>query len=158
MVYKFKDTTSENDRQKALDGIKDLARKIPGVKNIWLKTNRNQIRDLSGVYPSSSPARKPPPITRKALRTKPGPNNGKLSAKTACPSKSPTHKNTRPDRAGNRVTSGLWVAYPLPFLQRVGGANCIRFLPNCVARNFSSKNNLIPHSTGREQSHISAEL
>jgi Stress responsive A/B Barrel Domain len=50
VVYKFKDATSENDRQKALDGIKDLGRKIPGVKNIWLKTNRNQIRDFSGVY------------------------------------------------------------------------------------------------------------
>jgi antibiotic biosynthesis monooxygenase (ABM) superfamily enzyme len=50
VVYKFKDATSENDRQKALDGIKELARKIPGVKNIWLKTNRNQIRDFSGVY------------------------------------------------------------------------------------------------------------
>jgi len=50
VVYKFKDATSENDRQKALDGIKDLARKLPGVKNIWLKTNRNQIRDFSGVY------------------------------------------------------------------------------------------------------------
>jgi antibiotic biosynthesis monooxygenase (ABM) superfamily enzyme len=50
VVYKFKDATSENDRQKALDGIKDLARKIPGVKNIWLKTNRNQIRDFTGVY------------------------------------------------------------------------------------------------------------
>jgi hypothetical protein len=50
VVYKFKDAISENDRQKALDGIKDLARKIPGVKNIWLKTNRNQIRDFSGVY------------------------------------------------------------------------------------------------------------
>lgn len=50
VVYKFKDATSEYDRQKALDGIKDLARKIPGVKNVWLKTNRNQIRDYSGVY------------------------------------------------------------------------------------------------------------
>ena len=50
VVYKFKDATSENDRQQALDGIKDLARKIPGVKNLWLKTNRNQIRDFSGVY------------------------------------------------------------------------------------------------------------
>ena len=50
VVYKFKDATSENDRQKALDGIKDLSRKIPGVKNIWLKTSRNQIRDFSGVY------------------------------------------------------------------------------------------------------------
>lgn len=50
VVYKFKDATSENDRQKGLDGIKDLARKIPGVKNVWLKTERNQIKDFSGVY------------------------------------------------------------------------------------------------------------
>ena len=50
VVYKFKDTTSENDKQHALEGIKDLARKIPGIKNIWLKTQRNQIKDFSGVY------------------------------------------------------------------------------------------------------------
>jgi hypothetical protein len=50
VVFKFKDATSENEQQKALDGIKDLARKIPGVKNIWLKTNRNQLKDFSGVY------------------------------------------------------------------------------------------------------------
>ncbi|HEY2351003.1 MAG TPA: Dabb family protein [Candidatus Acidoferrum sp.] len=50
VVYKFKDATSENDREKAIDGIKDLARKIPGIKNIWLKTERNQIKDFSGVY------------------------------------------------------------------------------------------------------------
>jgi cell division protein FtsX len=50
VVYKFKDTASENDKQHALDGIKDLARKIPGVKNIWLKTQRNQLKDFSGVY------------------------------------------------------------------------------------------------------------
>ena len=27
-----------------------MAAKIPGIKNIWLKTERNQIRDWSGVY------------------------------------------------------------------------------------------------------------
>jgi hypothetical protein len=50
VLYKFKDTVSENDRQQALDGIKDMAGKIPGIKNIWLKTQRNQVRDYSGVY------------------------------------------------------------------------------------------------------------
>jgi cell division protein FtsX len=50
VVYKFKDTASENDQQHALAGIKDLARKVPGIKNIWLKTQRNQIKDFSGVY------------------------------------------------------------------------------------------------------------
>ena len=50
VAYKFKDTTSENDQQQAIAGIKDMAAKIPGIRNIWLKTERNQIRDFSGVY------------------------------------------------------------------------------------------------------------
>ena len=50
VAYKFKDTTSLNDQQEAIAGIKDMAGKIPGIKNIWLKTARNQIRDFSGVY------------------------------------------------------------------------------------------------------------
>jgi len=50
VVYKFRDATSENDRQQVLDGLKDVAKKVPGVKNIWLKTQRNQIKDFSGVY------------------------------------------------------------------------------------------------------------
>lgn len=50
VVYKFKDTVSNNDREEALNGIKTMAAKIPGIKNIWLKTERNQIRDFSGVY------------------------------------------------------------------------------------------------------------
>ena len=50
VAYKFKPTTSLNDQQQAVAGIKDMAAKIPGIKNIWLKTERNQIRDFDGVY------------------------------------------------------------------------------------------------------------
>jgi len=50
VAYKFRDTTSLNDQQQAIAGIKDMAAKIPGIKNIWLKTERNQVRDFSGVY------------------------------------------------------------------------------------------------------------
>ena len=50
VAYKFRPTTSLNDQQEAIAGIKDMAAKIPGVKNIWLKTERNQIRDFDGVY------------------------------------------------------------------------------------------------------------
>ena len=50
VIYKFRDATSQNDRQQVLDGIKDVARKVPGIKNVWLKTERNQIKDFSGVY------------------------------------------------------------------------------------------------------------
>jgi cell division protein FtsX len=50
VVYKWKNTTSQNDKDQALAGIKALAAKVPGIKNVWLKTQRNQIRDFDGVY------------------------------------------------------------------------------------------------------------
>jgi hypothetical protein len=50
VVYKFRDNVSNYDREKAINGIKGMAGKIPGIKNVWLKTERNQIRDFSGVY------------------------------------------------------------------------------------------------------------
>ena len=50
VAYKFRPTTSLNDQEEAINGIKDMAAKIPGIKNIWLKTERNQVRDFSGVY------------------------------------------------------------------------------------------------------------
>ena len=49
-AYKFRDATSQYDQEQAINGIRDMAGKIPGIKNIWLKTERNQIRDFSGVY------------------------------------------------------------------------------------------------------------
>jgi len=50
VIYKFKDATSNNDREVAISGIRAMAAKIPGIKNIWIKTERNQIKDFSGVY------------------------------------------------------------------------------------------------------------
>src|SRR5712692_4195530 len=50
VVYKFKDNVSNYDREKAINGIKEMAGKIPGIKYVWLKTSRNQIKDFSGVY------------------------------------------------------------------------------------------------------------
>jgi hypothetical protein len=50
VVYKWKNFASEDDKEQALKGIKTLAAQIPGVKNIWLQTGRNQIRDFDGVF------------------------------------------------------------------------------------------------------------
>ena len=50
VVYKWKNTTSQDDKDKALAGLRTMAGQIPGIKNIWLKTQRNQIRDFDGVY------------------------------------------------------------------------------------------------------------
>ena len=37
-------------KQKAIDGIKDMAAKIPGIKNIWIKGERMQPRDFNAAY------------------------------------------------------------------------------------------------------------
>jgi antibiotic biosynthesis monooxygenase (ABM) superfamily enzyme len=50
VVYKFKPFASQDDKDQAINGIKTLAAQIPGVKNIWLKTGRNQVRDFDGVF------------------------------------------------------------------------------------------------------------
>ena len=50
LLYKVRDDVSNYDREKAINGIKDMAGKIPGIKNVWLKTERNQASDFSGVY------------------------------------------------------------------------------------------------------------
>ena len=50
VVYKWKNTASQDDKDQALNGIKTMAAKIPGIKNIWLKTQRNQIQGFDGVY------------------------------------------------------------------------------------------------------------
>ena len=50
VVYKFRPATSLNHRQQAIAGIKNMAAKIPGIKNTWLKTELDQIRDFGGVY------------------------------------------------------------------------------------------------------------
>jgi len=65
VVYKFRDNVSNYDRERAINGIKDMAGKIPGIKNVWLKTGRNQIKDFSGVYAIEFASAGPPPTTPK---------------------------------------------------------------------------------------------
>ncbi len=44
-LIQWKAGVSDADKQKALDGVKDMAAKIPGIKNVWLKATRMQPRD-----------------------------------------------------------------------------------------------------------------
>jgi hypothetical protein len=50
VIYKWKEGISDSQKQSALAGIKGMAGKIPGVKNVWLKTSRLQLRDYSGAF------------------------------------------------------------------------------------------------------------
>ncbi|MBI1738134.1 MAG: Dabb family protein [Acidobacteria bacterium] len=49
-LIKWKDGVSDADKQKALDGVKNMAAKIPGIKNVWLKATRMQPRDYHAAF------------------------------------------------------------------------------------------------------------
>lgn len=40
----------EMQKQAAIDGIKDLAAKMPGIKNVWIKADRLQPRDFNAAF------------------------------------------------------------------------------------------------------------
>jgi len=42
VTLKWKDDATPEQRQKALDGVKEMAATIPGIKNVWLKTLKVQ--------------------------------------------------------------------------------------------------------------------
>ena len=48
-IIKFRDGVSDEDGQRVIDGLKQVAAKIPGIKNIWLKAARMEPRDFDAV-------------------------------------------------------------------------------------------------------------
>ncbi len=49
-LIKWKDGVADADKQKALDGVKDMAAKIPGIKNVWIKVTRMQPREYHAAF------------------------------------------------------------------------------------------------------------
>ncbi|MCL5288091.1 MAG: Dabb family protein [Acidobacteria bacterium] len=49
-LIKWKAGVSDADKQKALDGVRDMAAQIPGIKNVWLKATRMQPRDYHAAF------------------------------------------------------------------------------------------------------------
>jgi antibiotic biosynthesis monooxygenase (ABM) superfamily enzyme len=50
VILKWNPGVSDSDKQAALEGVKEMAAKIPGVKNIWIKAERLQPRDFSAAF------------------------------------------------------------------------------------------------------------
>jgi Stress responsive A/B Barrel Domain len=50
VTLKWKDGVSDSDKQKALDGLKEIASTTPGVKNIWMKSLKIQPREYSQTF------------------------------------------------------------------------------------------------------------
>jgi hypothetical protein len=49
-MIKWKAGVSDADKQKAIDGIKEMAAEFPGIKTIWLKVDRMQPRDYDTAF------------------------------------------------------------------------------------------------------------
>jgi len=49
-LVKWKTGVSDADKQAAIDGVKEMAEEIPGIKTIWLKTDRMQPRDYDTAF------------------------------------------------------------------------------------------------------------
>jgi hypothetical protein len=47
---KWNPGVSDTDKQMALEGLRQMASKMPGIKNIWLKADRVQPRDFNGAF------------------------------------------------------------------------------------------------------------
>lgn len=50
VALKWKADATDEQKQKAIDAIKEMAATIPGIKNIWLKTDRVQPREYSAAF------------------------------------------------------------------------------------------------------------
>lgn len=49
-LIKWKANAPEAEKQKAIEGVKEMAAKIPGIKNVWLKPSRMQPRDYHTAF------------------------------------------------------------------------------------------------------------
>lgn len=41
---------SDAEKQRALNGVKEMAAKIPGIKNVWIKGDRIQPREFNAAF------------------------------------------------------------------------------------------------------------
>jgi hypothetical protein len=49
-LIKWKDGVPEAEKQKALNGVKEMASQIPGIKNVWIKAMRVQPQDFHAAF------------------------------------------------------------------------------------------------------------
>jgi len=49
-IIQWKPGVSEADKQRTLAGVKDMAAKIPGIKNVWIQADRIQPRDFNAAF------------------------------------------------------------------------------------------------------------
>ncbi len=50
VAIKWKPGVSDAEKQKVIEGVKEMAGRIPGIENIWLKADRVQPRDFDTAF------------------------------------------------------------------------------------------------------------
>jgi hypothetical protein len=50
VTLKWKEGTADADKQKAIDGLKEIVTTTPGAKNLWLRTIKIQPREYSQTF------------------------------------------------------------------------------------------------------------
>lgn len=49
-IIKWNANASDADKQRALEGVIEMAAKIPGIRNVWIKGDRIQPRDFNAAF------------------------------------------------------------------------------------------------------------
>ena len=49
-IIKWNANASDADKERALEGVKEMASKIPGIRNVWIKGDRIQPRDFNAAF------------------------------------------------------------------------------------------------------------
>jgi len=49
-IIKWNASATDADKERALQGVKEMAGKIPGIKNVWIKGDRIQPRDFNAAF------------------------------------------------------------------------------------------------------------
>ncbi len=50
VIVKWKDGVPDAEKQTAIEGVKEMAAKIPGIKNVWLQATRLQLRTYDAAF------------------------------------------------------------------------------------------------------------
>ena len=49
-IIKWNANASDADKERALEGVREMASKIPGIRNVWIKGDRIQPRDFNAAF------------------------------------------------------------------------------------------------------------
>jgi len=111
VILKWNPGVSDTDKQGALEGVKDMAAKIPGVKNVWIKAERLQPRDFSAAFAIEFQNRAAADAYAESPIHQAWEQKYTLLAKPASPSRSQIHSYAQPKAADERKAACIFSSW-----------------------------------------------